>query len=421
MGIRGFVALLYRPVAAGKRQLRWSVVAGVLLAALSGVPAHATSPCWQWRGGTAGFGFLGPDENDPTTAFNDVVAICNANNFCFENNGTAVCGNGFSCSNYALVGSVVFQGFPNVKALGLSYLSTNLQTGATTTGFLGGGPTATPVVAGAFANPNGCQVYVSATPPPLAQCGTSCNGTGDPINPASGGMYSIETDLKSPAGRLEFRRFYNSTDSGNASGLSTGWRHSFSRSISARNAGTGYAGGYVASSMNSSLFNDEATACTSGFAQIKSRVSAWAGATASYTNGVCALNVGSIRIGTLPLLYSSPPTPNPSTLQLVGFDASRDDGQVVSFVLQSGMIAAPLGISLRLQQTANGFTLTDDSDNVETYDSTGKLLSVTTRSGVVQTLSYDSAQRLSTVTDSFGHNLTLSYDSQSRLSSVVRQ
>jgi YD repeat-containing protein len=292
---------------------------------------------------------------------------------------------------------------------------TNLQSGVTTEN---GGDTQNISVR---SNPNGCQVYVSATPPPLAQCGTSCNGTGDPINPASGGMYSAETDLKSVAGKLEFRRFYNSIDGNNATGLSTGWRHSFSRSISMRNAGTGYAGGYVASNLNSSLFNDEATACTSGFAQIKSQVSAWASATASYMNGVCALNVGGVRIGTLPLLYTSPPTPNPSTLQLVGFDATRDDGQVVTFLLQSGAITAPLGITLRLQQTSSGFTLIDDSDNVEAYDSTGKLLSVTTRSGVVQTLSYDGAQRLGTVTDSFGHNLTLNYDSQSRLSSVVRQ
>ncbi len=53
------------------------------------------------REGTASFGLLGPPRNDLTTAFNDVVAICNANNFCCQNNGTETCGTGFSCVNYA--------------------------------------------------------------------------------------------------------------------------------------------------------------------------------------------------------------------------------------------------------------------------------------------------------------------------------
>jgi YD repeat-containing protein len=105
----------------------------------------------------------------------------------------------------------------------------------------------------------------------------------------------------------------------------------------------------------------------------------------------------------------------------VGFDALRDDGQLVSFNLQNGALAAPPGITLQMQQTSSGFTLTDPSDTVEAYDSTGKLLTVTSRAGVVQTMNYDTSARLSTVTDNFGHKLTLSYDPQGRLSSVMRQ
>jgi YD repeat-containing protein len=73
---------------------------------------------------------------------------------------------------------------------------------------------------------------------------------------------------------------------------------------------------------------------------------------------------------------------------------------------------------MKLQQTSSGYRLTDANDNIEVYDGTGRLLSVTSRAGVVQTLSYDGSGRLSAVTDTFGHSLSLSYDSQGRLSSV---
>lgn len=271
------------------------------------------------------------------------------------------------------------------------------------------------------ANPNGCKVYASAIAPPAAQCGPTCNGAGDPINPGGGGMYRSDEDLKDPSESLTFRRFYNSTDGTSAGGLSTGWRYSFSRTITPRYEGTGYAGGYVSSPYNSSLYTDEAIACASGFAEIKGRVSNWANATASYANGVCTLSVGSTAIGTLALLYTSPPTPDPSTEILIGYDATRDDGQVVSFLLQGGVITPPPGISLRLQQTSGGFTLKDNSDNVETYDSTGKLSTVTTRAGVTQTLSYDNSGRLNGVMDPFGHGVTFTYNTQGQLSQVSRQ
>jgi len=269
-------------------------------------------------------------------------------------------------------------------------------------------------------DPVGCKVYVEVKAPPKSQCGRGCNSASDPINPANAATYSVETDLGGGVGQTGFQRFYNSVDSGNSSALSTGWRSSFRRSVQPRYGGTGYDGGYVGDADRSSLYTDEATACTSGFAQIKGQVSTWTNATASYANGVCTLSVGTTQIGTLPLLYQSPPTPNPSTQQLVGYDAVRDDGQVVSFGVNGTVINAPAGIGLRLQQTAGGFTLTDEADNIETYSANGALLTVTSRAGLVQTMGYDSSGRLSTVTDNFGHRLSLSYDSQGRLSSVTR-
>src|SRR4029079_19698999 len=103
--------------------------------------------------------------------------------------------------------------------------------------------------------------------------------------------------------------------------------HSFSQSIKPSYASTNYKP-YVARSGNSSLYADESTACSSGFAQMKTHVAAWATATASYSNGVCNLSSGGNNIGRLPLLYTTRPTVTSPVL--VAFDATREDGQLVS-------------------------------------------------------------------------------------------
>jgi YD repeat-containing protein len=267
-------------------------------------------------------------------------------------------------------------------------------------------------------NPAGCGVFVSALFSTSAQCGPTCNGVGHPINPASGAVYDTIADVVSSVDSLSFKRFYNSLDSG-IPDLNAGWRHSFSRTITPKYQSMDYKP-YVASPDNSSLYDDEATACTSGFAQIKSRVSTWASATASYLNGVCTLKAGSTLIGTLDLFYSAPSTLSP-WMRVVSFDATRDDGQLIGFMVNGSSIVAPPTINLKLQQTSGGYTLTDANDNIETYDTNGKLFSITSRAGVVQTMSYDASGRLSSVTDSFGHHLSLSYDSQNRLIGVTRQ
>jgi RHS repeat-associated protein len=64
--------------------------------------------------------------------------------------------------------------------------------------------------------------------------------------------------------------------------------------------------------------------------------------------------------------------------------------------------------------------LTLDNHDVERYDLTGRLASITTRGGVVTTLGYDAVTgRLTSVANSFGHALALTYDGQGRLGSVT--
>ncbi len=89
------------------------------------------------------------------------------------------------------------------------------------------------------------------------------------------------------------------------------------------------------------------------------------------------------------------------------YDAIRDDGQTLRYPVVSGLITNPPGVSIRLTVTGSGYTVTDDDDNVELYNTSGELLSITSRAGVVQTVSYDSFGQFLAVTDSFGNSLTV--------------
>jgi len=67
-----------------------------------------------------------------------------------------------------------------------------------------------------------------------------------------------------------------------------------------------------------------------------------------------------------------------------------------------------------------GFTYVNENDETEQYDMNGRLLSISNRAGLTQTLQYtqDPATLitlLSSVTDSFGHTLSFKYDSSGRL------
>jgi YD repeat-containing protein len=277
-------------------------------------------------------------------------------------------------------------------------------------------PQGAPFYTNAPIYPSFCpQFFVSRSASPLKQ-GKLC--LGDPINPASCAMFSTQVDeSEQPGGGLSFKRFYSSVATGSAD-LSGGWRHSYDRSVTPILSSVIHEPYVADSARNSNLFADAATACTSGFAQIRTNVSTWTQATATYTNGVCWLSAGGRHIGTLRILYASALSPSGTTI--LAFDVVRDDGQLITFWMNDASIVAPPNVTLHLQKTSSGYTLQDENDSVDTYDSNGKLLFVTSRAGVVQTMSYDASNRLSAVTDSFGHRLILTYDGQNRLSTVNR-
>ena len=92
------------------------------------------------------------------------------------------------------------------------------------------------------------------------------------------------------------------------------------------------------------------------------------------------------------------------------------NGVLVPFNTSGNELQNNDGAARHLVHNGDGtWTLTTPDSDTEQYDSSGKLTSITTRSGFVTTLSYDSNSRLQTITDTYGRSITLTYDTNGRL------
>ncbi len=101
--------------------------------------------------------------------------------------------------------------------------------------------------------------------------------------------------------------------------------------------------------------------------------------------------------------------------------ASREDGKRVGFTNSGGIYTASAAFAERLERTTNplGWKLTNTLDEVEVYDDSGKLISITNRAGLVQTVTYDPNGTISSVTDAFGRSMTFTADAQRRISTMT--
>ena len=259
--------------------------------------------------------------------------------------------------------------------------------------------------------------------PPIADSGRSCpactNGPLDPVNPLSGGELLAETDIGSSGfrGSLLFRRYYNSRDI-TGGDLGPGWRHSYSRHLTLEYS---YPQQLPPAPGTSSLAGTPSAACTAGWNQIRGNAPGLQAATSSYSNGVCTLSMNGANVMTL-AVYDNSGQYITVNSTLIAVHAYRDDGHILNFAASGSSLTAEAGVSARLSATANGYQLTDDNDDVESYDSTGKLLSIVDRAGNPLTLSYDATtDLLSSVTDAFGDGLVFTHDGSNRLSTVALQ
>ncbi len=248
----------------------------------------------------------------------------------------------------------------------------------------------------------------------LSDAGNTChNGPmcGASVNPSSGGEYHSDTDLPAVAGSSlsSFTRYYNSLIT-TSSDLGPSWRHTYSRKVLTDPPAPAYATG---SPNNSALYSDAATACSSGWSDIKAQAGQ-PNTTAAYSNNVCTISLNGNSVMSVPVYSNTGATASSSnTVSMI-----RDDGHILHFTQNGSAFVAEPGIPERLTAISGGYQLVDANDATETYDSSGKLLSITDRAGNTQTLSYTN-NLLTSVTDNFGHILSLAYDAQSRLQTVT--
>lgn len=97
---------------------------------------------------------------------------------------------------------------------------------------------------------------------------------------------------------------------------------------------------------------------------------------------------------------------------------SRPDGKIEYFSAPSSSAATWTSdprTTDRLVGSGSGWILYDSNKIIESYDSSGKLTSVSDYAGFTQTLTYDASGRVQAVSDSSGRVLSFSYDPSGRI------
>jgi len=84
-------------------------------------------------------------------------------------------------------------------------------------------------------------------------------------------------------------------------------------------------------------------------------------------------------------------------------------GSVVTGYVAVGEVREHLDVVRNASGAFTGYRYTTANDDVETYNTSGQLLSMRSRAGVVLTMTYDSLFHLTSVVDSFGHSITLQW------------
>jgi len=97
----------------------------------------------------------------------------------------------------------------------------------------------------------------------------------------------------------------------------------------------------------------------------------------------------------------------------------RPDQKAINYTLTGSVWTPDADIPDTLIATATGYHLTTAAGDLEDYNATGKLLSITDRAGRTQTLHYDTAGRLSSVSDANGRSLTFTHDPANRIATVT--
>ena len=264
---------------------------------------------------------------------------------------------------------------------------------------------------------------------PQPQKSKLCDKT-NPCDPADGNKSQAERDYESHAvGGVSFVRYYNSTGAYKTGrNMPAGWRHSFSREINEepdripQNV-------FAAPANQSALYDTAADACTSGWNDLKSTV--WRGdlstASAFFSGGNdCKIISNGAAVAYFEIGFGAPWAGFTAPSGLV--TVSRPNGTSHKFEQSGSDWVNLMNPAVKLEKSGSNWIYTDEQDTQETFDSTGKLVSITYRNGQSVALTYDlsiaqggdgDSTTLDEVTGTFGHSIQLAYDSNGFLSTLT--
>ncbi|PUA30500.1 MAG: hypothetical protein B0W54_08445 [Cellvibrio sp. 79] len=174
----------------------------------------------------------------------------------------------------------------------------------------------------------------------------------------------------------------------------------------------------------SSPYGSKSAACTSGWNELKAKITdAWAlGTSAQYVGNTCQVVRNNVVVRNIPILPEGQNIEihiKPGAIQLV-----RENGSILSFGLGAGdqyiELNGERGQLLAISNAAPvAWRYKAPNGDVENYNASGKLLSVTASNGMKQEFFYDATSGLLTrVKDSTNRELLFSYTGN-QISSVT--
>ncbi len=255
--------------------------------------------------------------------------------------------------------------------------------------------------------------FVAAAPqdsPP-----TSCP-VGNPIDTSTGAKIQKESDINSRGfGQIGFDRTYSNSNKT----IGGFWYNPYQKSLRIIDPQK-----IEIVRAKSSPYASKATACTSGFNDLKTKISDnWTqGSSAQYVNNTCQIVRNNKIIRNIPIVQSAQSTEiyfKPGAIQLI-----REDGGIFNFGLSTGdqynELSGSRGQLIAVSDAAPvAWRYKASNGDIEDYNADGKLLSITASNGMKQELFYDvTSELLMRVKDLTNRELAFAYTGN-QLSSIT--
>ncbi|RYG17239.1 MAG: RHS repeat protein [Chitinophagaceae bacterium] len=238
-------------------------------------------------------------------------------------------------------------------------------------------------------------------PPPATSC------SGNPIDNSNGVKIQLETDIESSGlGKVAFQRYFNS----GKSITDLPWHFTYERNLIMLNPDA-----FLPKVVKSKSYRDKSEACGVGWGDIKGGGSeSWGpNATTQFVGDKCQVLDNGKVITVIPVILE--PAKNYAGIH-VPVQLVRDDGSSFAFQQDEqgnyyGVNDAP-GVFSYVHIGNVEWRYINSNNEIEEYSEDGKLLSITTLSGLKQAFTYNGPNGLlSQVQDLMGHKLTFTYAS----------